>query len=128
MHQLFGQKPDQSTMMQHWIIGYVSEREENHIDTFQKDIENEFSINRSSTSEMMKLMCKKGLIERVAVDYDARLKKIVLTKKSKEFQQYIDENMMKFHEIMIEGLSKEEIDSFIDISDKIIHNIRQTIK
>ena len=30
-------------------------------------------------SEMFKLMCKKGMIEREEVEYDARLKKIVLT-------------------------------------------------
>ena len=45
-------------------------------DTFQKDIESEFSINRSTTSEMLKLMCKKGMIQRVPVAHDARLKKI----------------------------------------------------
>lgn len=40
-----------------WIIGFVQDREDSGLDTFPKDIE-EFSINRSTTSEMLKLMCK----------------------------------------------------------------------
>lgn len=42
--------------MHTWIIGFLQDREDSNIDTFQKDIEEEFSINRSTTSEMLKLM------------------------------------------------------------------------
>ena len=80
INKIFGfHNPDRATLMHTWIIGFIQEREEKNIDTFQKDIEKEFSINRSTTSEMIKLMCKKGMIKRVAVSHDARLKKIVLT-------------------------------------------------
>ena len=74
-----------------WIIGFVEEREYIGLDTFPKDIEKEFSINRSTTSEMLKLMCKNGMITREEVDYDARLKKIVLTEASRQH------NLLKIH-------------------------------
>ena len=80
MDKFFGHRPDRATLMHTWIIGFLEDREEAGENTFQKDIEMEFSINRSTTSEMLKLMCKKGMIERVPVAHDARLKKIVLTK------------------------------------------------
>ena len=77
-------RPDRATLMHCWIIGFVEEREYIGLDTFPKDIEKEFSINRSTTSEMLKLMCKNGMITREEVDYDARLKKIVLINNIKE--------------------------------------------
>ena len=63
--------------------------------TFPKDIEKEFSINRSTTSEMLKLMCKNGMITREEVDYDARLKKIVLTEASRQHNRNIEDKMRK---------------------------------
>ena len=74
MDKEFGHRPDRATLMHTWIIGFLQDREDAKIDTFQKDIEEEFSINRSTTSEMLKLMCQKGMIQRVAVVHDARLK------------------------------------------------------
>ena len=54
MDKFFGHKPDHATLMHTWIIGFIQEREEQGLETFQKDIEAEFSINRSTTSEMLK--------------------------------------------------------------------------
>jgi DNA-binding MarR family transcriptional regulator len=42
---------------------------------------------------MLKLMEKNGLISRVAVDYDARLKKIVLTEKAIQIHQKATHNI-----------------------------------
>ena len=81
MDKKTGQRPDRVTLMHCWIIGFVQDREDSGLDTFPKDIEKEFSINRSTTSEMLKLMCKKGMIEREEVEYDARLKKTMATTK-----------------------------------------------
>ena len=69
MDKKTGQRPDRATLMHCWIIGFVRDREDSGLDTFPKDIEKEFSINRSTTSEMLKLMCKKGMIEREEVEY-----------------------------------------------------------
>ncbi|KXU50705.1 MAG: winged helix-turn-helix transcriptional regulator [Coprobacillus cateniformis] len=125
MDKKFGHRPDRATLMHTWIIGFLDEREELGVDTFQKDIESEFSINRSTTSEMLKLMCKKGMIQRVPVAHDARLKKIVLTDLSREFNKRMSYNMEQIHNQLIEGLSQEEIETFIKISDKLIDNIRK---
>lgn len=88
-------RPDRATLMHCWIIGFVEEREYIGLDTFPKDIEKEFSINRSTTSEMLKLMCKNGMITREEVDYDARLKKIVLTEASRQHNRNIEDKMRK---------------------------------
>ena len=60
MDKFFGHKPDHATLMHTWIIGFIQEREEQGLETFQKDIEAEFSINRSTTSEMLKVQLVMG--------------------------------------------------------------------
>ena len=123
MDKHFGPQHDRATMMQTWIIGFVQLRDSEGKDTFQKDIEEEFSINRSTTSEMLTLMSKRKLIKRVPVDYDGRLKKIVLTQKSLEIHEWINQTMIQLHEKLTNGLSSEEIEIFMDITDKMICNL-----
>ncbi len=125
MDKTFGHKPDRATLMHTWIIGFLEDREELGLDTFQKDIEAEFSINRSTTSEMLKLMCKKGMIKRIPVAHDARLKKIVLTDSSREFNKKMSYHMEQIHNRLVEGLSDEDIETFIRISDQLIDNIKK---
>ncbi len=118
----FGPRNDRTTLMQGWIIGFLSDREEKGLETFQKDIEEEFSINRSTTSEMLKLMTKRGMIQRLPVAKDARLKKIVLTDESRAINQHIDRTLREMHARFTEGLTETEIESFIVVLDKLIAN------
>ena len=114
---------DEIALMHGWILRYLYEHQDKEI--YQKDIEKEFSINRSTTSEMLKLMCKNGMITREEVDYDARLKKIVLTEASRQHNRNIEDKMRKMHQQLIKDLSDDEINAFIKISDKLINNIKE---
>lgn len=123
MDKHFGPHHNRATMMQTWVIGFVQLRKNKGLDTFQKDIEEEFSINRSTASEMLKLMSKRNLIERQSVDYDGRLKKIVLTNKSLNILEWIDQTIIQQHELLTKGLTTQEIDDFMKIADKMIDNL-----
>lgn len=127
MDKFFGQRPDRATLMHTWILGFLQNRQDAGKDTFQKDIEVEFSINRSTTSEMLKLMCKNGMISRVPVDYDARLKKIVLTEKSLKFNQELSRKMNELDKILIKGLSESEVETFLKLCDKLIDNLNESL-
>lgn len=109
------------TRIQGWIIDYINRNKDK--DIFQKDIEEEFSIRRSTATIILKSMEKNNLITRNSVNYDARLRKIELTEKAidinKNFRNIIDE----FEEKIIQGLSKEELDTFFDILEKIKMNL-----
>lgn len=65
------------TPMHGWILGYLYRRREQSV--FQRDIEREFSITRSTVTNILQLMERKGYIERQSVPQDARLKRLVLT-------------------------------------------------
>ena len=127
MDKFFGQRPDRATLMHTWILGFLDYCQDAGKDTFQKDIEAEFSINRSTTSEMLKLMCKNGMISRVPVDYDARLKKIVLTEKSLKFNQELSRKMNELDKILIKGLSESEVETFLKLCDKLIDNLNESL-
>ncbi|MEI2988308.1 MAG: MarR family winged helix-turn-helix transcriptional regulator [Oscillospiraceae bacterium] len=103
-----------------WVIGYIW-RNRDH-DVFQRDIEKEFSIRRSTASKVLKLMEGKKFIKRESVEYDARLKKLVLTSKSLEIQKMIDEDFKNMCDKAFANLTDEEIESFLGVILKIKHN------
>lgn len=108
---------EQLTRMHHWIIGYLYDHQDEEI--YQKDIETEFKISRSTTSSMITLMEKKGLITRESVERDARLKRICLTEKAVEMHQKQVEHMRRM-DAMIEGaLTPEEKAQFMRSMGKI---------
>ena len=55
------------------LTKYLIENQDKEI--FQKDIEEEFCIRRSTVTAILNLMEKNDIIKRERVDYDARLKK-----------------------------------------------------
>lgn len=68
---------DEVTIMHGRFLGYLEDHRNENI--FQKDLEKAFGINRSSVTQILKLMEKKGYIERNSMEQDARLKKVELT-------------------------------------------------
>lgn len=63
------------TPMHATIIAYLEEHEE----VFQRDLENEFQVNRSTITKIVQVMERKGFIRRETVPQDGRLKQLVLT-------------------------------------------------
>ena len=92
-------------------------------DVFQKDIEEEFKIRRSTVSVLLSSMEKNGYIRRETVDSDARLRKIVLTEKALSNHRKIHGFFEKYDEGLREGISDEELDVFFSVIDRIRHNI-----
>ena len=112
---------DELTAMHGWILGYLCRNE--HKDIFQKDIEAEFKICRSTVTNILKLMEKKGYIKRESVPYDARLKKLVLTQKALNQRERIREAIRNMEALLAKGLTQQELDDFHRIMDKMKHNV-----
>lgn len=92
-------------------------------DIFQKDIEEQFSVTRSTVSKVLNLMEQKGLIQRQSVPYDARLKKIVLTEKSLKISKKMKENAVFMEENLISGFSPEELANLRDYIQRMKSNV-----
>lgn len=112
---------DKMTGAHGWAIGFFYHNRDR--DIFQRDFEKECNIRPSSATSMLKLMEKNGLIKRVGVDYDARLKKIVLTEKAIKIQETLDEKFAVLEEHLTKGISREELETFFTVLSKIRKNI-----
>lgn len=116
---------DEVTVMHGWILGFLYEN--NDRDIFQKDIESEFSIARSTVTSIVKLMEKKGYICRESVEKDGRLKKLVLTEKGRKIHQqhigYID----ILEERCKRNITPEEMKVFLAVAGKLKQNLEADI-
>lgn len=113
---------DELTMMHGWILGYLYHNQEK--DIFQKDLENEFCISKSTVTNIIKLMEKKGYITRESVSSDARLKKLSLTDTGLMMHQMQVEILDEQEQRLKEMISEEELKIFLHT----IHTLRSKIK
>ena len=120
--KMIGHKPDKATLMHAWIMAFLTRREKDGLDTFQKDIEKEFSMNRSTTSEMLKLMANHGMIERIVV---GRSKKIVLTSLGKECHHKNELMISSIHNLLMDGFDDDEIALLSQYCDRMIENLKR---
>lgn len=107
-----------------WIIGYLANHTEQ--DIYQKDIEDYFTITRSTTSKVLSLMEQKGLIQRMPVTQDARLKKIVLTDKAWGIRELMLEDAQKLESTLIMGFQEEEMKAFLSYLKRMKQNISES--
>ncbi len=112
---------EESTGVHGWALRYFYENRDK--DIFQRDFELRFSIRRSTATNMLKLMEKNGIIHRVPVDYDARLKKIVLTEKAVAIHKKATQNIEMLESSLKEGISQQELSVFFNVVDKIKNNM-----
>jgi DNA-binding MarR family transcriptional regulator len=107
------------------IIGYIHHAAKS--DVFQKDIETKYSIRRSTATGILQLLEKNGLVTREPVDYDARLKKIVLTEKALTISRQAKRNLSELEEQLTKGISAEELAIFRSIIRKMKANLEEPV-
>ena len=112
---------DELTGNNMFIIGHLARNGEK--DIFQKDLEEVFSVRRSTMSAIILRMEKKGFLTRESVSYDARLKKLVLTEKGKRIHEMIESRITETEEKLSAGLSEEEKKLLFLLLEKLRHNL-----
>ena len=109
------------TGVQGWIIGYLYNNR--HKEVFQRDIQEQFSIRRSTVTGILQLMEKNGFITRCSVDRDARLKRLELTPKAVELHERVGRSIRQVEERLAQSLTEEEKSEFIRLCEKIRENL-----
>lgn len=112
---------DEATQMNGWIMAYLYFHRDQQV--YQKTIESAFGVNRSTVTSIVKLMEKKGYIRRENVPSDARLKRIVLTPLGEETHAKTKQALDALEVQMQQGLTKEEIEIFFEVTNKIRKNL-----
>lgn len=111
------------TGMQYGMLKFIGDRQA-YGDVYQRDIEAEFNIRRSTASGMMAHLEKNNYIVRSSVSGDARLKKIVLTSKAEHVNEAACANLLVIEEKLTKGIKKEEMEQFYSVLRKIAENAK----
>ncbi len=114
---------DNMTGMHGWIIGYLYNKCQQG-DVYQRDLERQFSIRRSTATKILQLMEKNGLIIRQTVAFDARLKKLVLTDKAIAIHQLVQKEIDKTETRLAKGLTQQDKDTLLELLEKIKSNLQ----
>ena len=105
------------TRMHAWIIGFLYRNRDR--DVFQRDVEAEFRVARSTATNILQLMVRKGYITKEPVAYDDRLKKLILTDKGIEIEKLIQRNIGEIERQLSSSITAEEKAEFLRIIRKL---------
>ena len=109
------------TSIQFWVLTFLF-REAGR-DVFQRDVEAEFNIRRSTATDILKAMEANGLIRREPVGYDARLKKIVTLPYAEEIRKQLEAQVDRTERHLTEGFTKEELAQFYEFIRRFKENL-----
>ncbi len=109
-----------------WIIAFLSCNKNK--DVFQKDVEREFDVTRSTASKVIDLMEQKGLVRRERVSCDARLKKLVLTEESESISKLFENDIGRLEETLTKGFTDEEKEILCDFIVRMKTNLEKEEK
>lgn len=125
--RMFGVTPqdgNRMTEMHGMVIDYLYQNREGR-DIYQRDIEAQFSIRRSTASGIVCLMEKKGILTRHGVEGDARLKKLELTETAIATHEKIEMEIVEVEAQMSKGISAQDLATYFAVTEKIKQNLGQ---
>ncbi len=106
------------TPIQYKIIDYLLINEK----AYQKDLEKEFNLRRSTISGILKTMEKNNLILK---ETNNRINEIFLTVDIKKEIKIIKEQMINLETELKKNITNEELENFFIVIDKIKENIKE---
>ena len=107
-----------------WILAFLYEHEGE--DVYQRDLEEAFSVTRSTVSKVVKLMESKGLIRRESVFHDARLKKLIFTDKGREVHQLAAKGNEQLEIRLEKGFSPMEKEQLLSFLRRVTENLENS--
>lgn len=113
---------DEVTMMHGWILRFLYDNRSE--DVYQKDIEKFFHIGRSTVTNTIQIMEKRGMVRRESVEWDARLKKVLLTEKGIETHKAMEALIEEMDQGILDGIDEEDTDTFL----KVLYQIRENVE
>lgn len=116
-----GKEQKQYSPIQIDIMEYLAETEGK---IYQKDIEKEFQLRKSTISGILDTMQKNGIIQRAENSEDFRSKQITLTEKGKKNYKEVIKEILKMEELIAKNISKQDVEKFFKVIDQIKENLK----
>lgn len=92
---------------------------------YQRDLENHFFVRRSTVSKVLRLMEEKGMIARLPVHDDARLKQIVLTEYGRRIHGAAVNHAQELEQKLYHHFTEEEMETLLRLLKKLEHNMEE---
>lgn len=102
----------------HFILAESRQKE-----VFQKDIEEEFNLRRSTATGILQLMEKNGVIRRESVPYDARLKSLIPTEKASGLQEQVTKDLQYLERILNKNITESDLQIFFKVIKQMSKNL-----
>ncbi len=117
---------DSATAMHGWIIGYLYHRRNK--DVFQRDMEADFHMAKSSITAALQGLERGGYIKRIPAEHDGRLKKIVLTQEGMCFHNSVEKGVREMEHHLTDRLDSEQVSQTFFLLDQIKENLEEQIR
>lgn len=92
-------------------------------EVFQRDIEEEFNLRRSTATGILQLMEKNGMILRKPVPYDARLKSIVPTEKAAALHDAVSGDIREIERLLAQNIAPDDLAVFRRVLEQMYRNM-----
>ncbi len=102
------------------ILEFINNMYDEGTDIYQKDIESVFKIRRSTVSVILKTMEDHGLVDRISVAEDARLKKIIPTDLARSHRATTKKLVDGLAQETTAGIDEEDLKTFLSVAEKMI--------
>ncbi|MDD7403627.1 MAG: MarR family winged helix-turn-helix transcriptional regulator [Butyribacter sp.] len=112
---------DNLTVHQCFILQYLAQNKDK--ENYQKDIEELFSIKRSTANQMLRTLENRGYISRETSAQDSRKNIITLTEEGSVSSEHLTQHMYQFMKKLHGDISSEELEQFEETLKKLWHNI-----
>jgi DNA-binding MarR family transcriptional regulator len=106
-----------------YILGFLCRKNDANEPVYQRDLEQAFSIRRSTATEVLNTMETNGLILRESSNTDKRLKRLVVTEKGYQTHKLIVSRLNAVDEELINVLTKEEFEALKTALEKLKNNL-----
>lgn len=113
------------TSIQSRMLGYLYFQLQNGKQVFQKELEEEFRIRKSSVTSVIQMLEKKGLVRRAGVTGDARRKELMLTEQGIAVQETVMERLDALEGLVNEALSPKEKQIWLSCIRKIETRLKE---
>ncbi len=111
-----------TTNMQRLVLHYIL-FESLQRDIYQKDVEKEFQIRRSTATGTLQILEKNGFIIRQPVERDARLKKLVPTAKAEGVREHILEHIRYIEGLLTGNIPEEKLAVCREVMEQMSENL-----
>ena len=107
--------------LQGMIVSYLCEHPGERI--CQKDLESEFFVRGSTMATAISQLEQAGYVERRSDDGDRRLKVVTPTDSAKRAYENISAHFKDMEQVLVRGISAEELSVYFNVVDKICNNL-----